>query len=101
MSGAIVAHIAAVNDAASAYRSIIAQTEGDLVMRGLMLDGLAFDCAKDTADAQTARRFGPVFWASATKASVALVVGDRMVFVVADVVTRTGRVMSDERTVAA
>lgn len=97
----IIDRIRAVNDASAAYRSIMEQTADDAEMRRLMLDGLAFDVCKDVADAQTARRFGPVFWASATKASVALVVGDRMVFVVADVVTRTGRVMSDERTVAA
>ena len=99
MSAAIVARVVAANVAASAYRSIIEQTADDAEMRRLMLDGLAADVAKDVADAQTALVIARLW--SDTKACVVLAAGDRKVEVVVNVVTRTGRVMSDERTVAA
>lgn len=95
----IIDRIRAVNDASAAYRSIIAQTEGDLEMRRLMLDGLAADVAKDVADAQRATVIARLW--SDTKACVVLAAGDRKVEVVVNVVTRTGRVMSDERKAAA
>lgn len=95
----IIDRIRAVNDDASAYRSIMEQTADDAEMRRLMLDGLAADVAKDVADAQTARVIARL--RDGTKVCVVLAAGDRKVEVVVNLVTRTGRVMSDERTVAA
>lgn len=71
-------------------------------MRILMLDVEAFEIAKQVANAPRASRDlrAPTQFKGST-ASLGLVLDGRSIEVVVDLVTRTGRVMSDERTVAA
>lgn len=71
-------------------------------MRILMLDVEAFEIAKQVADAPRASRdlrAPTVFRGS--KASLSIVLDGCSIEVVVDLATRTGRVMSNERAVAA
>lgn len=89
---------APLKSAPSDYALILAQTTDDAILRDLMLQAHAFEASKRGIDARRATKFGPTLIVG-TKASLCLVIDQRCVFVVVDLVTESVRVVSDERRV--
>jgi hypothetical protein len=88
-----------VIDQPSIVARIVATTRNATrTIADLQRDCDAFGLAKDIAVAQSATIFGPVFWQGADAACVCLVEDKRAIFVVVHPSTKTGRVMTDERT---
>jgi hypothetical protein len=92
----ILSTVRRVNDAAADYAQIHRDTEGDLILRNLMLQSHSFELAKRVVD-RHATKFGPTL-INGTRASLCLVVNERAVFCVVCLVTGNVSIVSDERT---
>lgn len=91
----IVARVVDAAQAARDYAQIIGDTQFDPEMRRLMLCSHGFELAKRVIDPR-ATKFGPTH-VQGTKASLCLVVNERAVFVVVQLITGEVSIVSDER----